>query len=62
MKVVFRTATKCYRKLTADCTVDCSADRLVGIAYLVGNWATVRWAMAVAGRRETADLYQTYLI
>ena len=29
---------------------------------LVGNWATDNRAIAIAGRWETANLYQTYLI
>ena len=37
-------------------------DRLVGMVYFVGNWATDRRAITVAGRRETANLYKTYLI
>ena len=52
-----------YNRLTtADCTADCTTDCLVGMAYLLGNWATGRRATAVAGRWETADLYQACLI
>ena len=41
---------------------DCSANRLVGMVYLVGNWATDRRATAGTGRLGTADLYQACLI
>ena len=38
------------RPTTADCSADCSANRLVGMVYLVGNWATDCRETAVAGR------------
>ena len=50
------------RPMTADCTADCTTDCLVGMAYLLGNWATGRRATAIAGRLENADLYQACLI
>ena len=30
----------------ADCAADCAADHPVGMAFLLGNWATVRWGIA----------------
>ena len=41
---------------------DSSADRSVGNAYLLSDWATDRWVTAVAGRLRDADLYQACLI
>ena len=32
------------------------------MVYLLGNWATDRRAIAVAGQLETTDLYQACLI
>ena len=31
-------------------SADSSTDHPVGMAYLLGNWATDRWAIPVAGR------------
>ena len=39
-----------------------TANHPVGMAYLLGNWATDRRMTAVAGRLGTADLYQACLI
>ena len=48
------------RPKTDDCAPDCAPDHPVGMPYLLDNWATDRWA--IAGQRETADLYQACLI
>ena len=48
--------------MTADLSADSSADLPVGMAYLLGNWATNRRATTVVGRLGTADLYQACLI
>ena len=34
----------------------------MGMAYLLGDWATDHWAIAVTGRWIDADLYQACLI
>ena len=43
-------------------TADSTADRPVGMAYLLGDWATDRWAIAVARRPGDRRLNQICLI
>ena len=41
---------------SAVCTGNSSADHPVGIAYLLGNWATDHWATTVAGQLDYCRL------
>ena len=50
------------RSVLETAVADSSTDHPVGMAYLLGNWATDRQALAVAGRWIDADLYQARLI
>ena len=62
MAISYREMAFSSYSTAAGFSTDFSADHPVGMAYLLGNWATDRQATAVAGRRETANLYQACLI
>ena len=41
---------------------DSNADHPVGMAYLLGNWATIGGRLEASGDWVTADLYQACLV